>query len=326
MGASNGSLICNYQKTKGSHGYVPSSMNPDVGEIKGWGPSSESDEMSSMTTEHYGLLGLLVTLHLVCKKFKLNNDECFDSVIIYIDNKTVVERGTEEQELINLSDYAVPDQGLWAIMTELIKALPIKIELRWVKGHQDTNKYDEKIHGPFWKKVMLNIQVDDLAQRGMNMGRDMITAKPMLSTETISLYMKNDVQIIDLRMFMVKNKNGKELEKYIKEKRGWDDNIMSNIAWEGIESMMKSAGPNRRTRLVQLLHNWQNVGAQKGKFRDARLKLDSDNPLTPTEEEINCHKCPEGCDEAEKNLHYLECPKQHSRQRRMLGIKRYLVD
>ena len=244
-------------------------MNPDVVEIKGWGPSPESDEMSSLTTEHYGLLGLLVTLHLVCKKFKLTNDKCFDSVIIYIDNKTVVERGTEEQELINLSDYAIPDQGLWAITTELITALPIKIELKWVRGHQDTNKYGEKIHGPFRKKVMLNIQVDDLARRGMDMGRDTITAKPTLSTETISIYTKNEVQIIDLRKFMVNNKNGKELETYIKEKRGWDDNTMSNIEWEGIEGMMKSAGPNRRTRLVQLLHNWQNIGAQKGKFKDA---------------------------------------------------------
>ena len=90
---------------------------------------------------------------------------------------------------------------------------------------------------------------------------------------------------------------------------------MSNIEWEGIESMTKSTGPNRRTRLVELLHNRQNVGSQKGKFRDERLKLDSENPMTPMEGETNCHKCPEGCEEEESNLHYFECPTKHSRER-----------
>ena len=324
VGASDGSLVRDYTETKGSHGYVLSSTNPEVGEIAGWGPSPESDEMSSMTTEHFGLIGLLVTLHLLCKKFKLTEDECFDSVLIYIDNKTVVERGTEKQELINLSDYAVPDQGLWSLTTELINKLPIKIEIRWVKGHQDENRFGEKINGPFKKEVMMNIQVDEFARRGMEMGVGKITIKPVLSTEVIALYTKNEVQITNLRKYIVRTKNGKELEQFLKDKKGWDDEIFNDVEWEGIESMLKSAGPNRRTRLVQLLHNWQNVGAQKGRFRDSRLRLDSDNPLNPTEEEVDCHKCQEGCDEVESNLHYLECPTTHSRERRLVGIKKVI--
>ena len=324
VGASDGSLVRDYTETKGSHGYVLSSTNPEVGEIAGWGPSPESDEMSSMTTEHFGLIGLLVTLHLLCKKFKLTEDECFDSVLIYIDNKTVVERGTEKQELINLSDYAVPDQGLWSLTTELINKLPIKIEIRWVKGHQDENRFGEKIHGPFKKEVMMNIQVDKFARRGMEMGVGKTTIKPVLSTEVIALYTKNEVQITNLRKYIVRTKNGKELEQFLKDKKGWDDEIFNDVEWEGIESLLKSAGPNRRTRLVQLLHNWQNVGAQKGRFRDSRLRLDSDNPLNPTEEEVDCHKCQEGCDEVESNLHYLECPTTHSRERRLVGIKKVI--
>ena len=91
VGASDGSLIRKYKHTKGSHGYVLSSKNQEVQEIQGWGASPESDEMSSLTTEHYGLLGLLVLLHMVCTKFKLCREECFDSVIIYIDNNSTVE-------------------------------------------------------------------------------------------------------------------------------------------------------------------------------------------------------------------------------------------
>ena len=54
---------------------------------------------------------------------------------------------------------------------------------------------------------------------------------------------------------MVNKKNGADLASYIKDKRGWDDETMSTIEWEGIESMLTSVGPNRRIRLTQLLHN-----------------------------------------------------------------------
>ena len=77
--------------------------------------------MSSLTTEHYGLIGLLTILHILCKKYRLRREECFDEVKIYIDNKTVVERCKKEQDLINLSDYSVPDQDLWSLTTELLK-------------------------------------------------------------------------------------------------------------------------------------------------------------------------------------------------------------
>ena len=101
-------------------------------DIKGYGPSPDSDCMSSLTTEHYGLLGLLVVLHVICKMHLLTKDECFNSVIIWIDYKTVVERSTKKQEVINTSDYAVPEQDMWAITTELIKKMPIELEIRWI--------------------------------------------------------------------------------------------------------------------------------------------------------------------------------------------------
>ena len=99
---------------------------------------------------------------------------------------------------------------------------------------------------------------------------------------------------------------------------------MDTIEWEGIEKMMNNAPPMRRTKIMQLLHNWQNTGRQKGKFRDARLRLQSDEPLEPTLEEVDCQKCPEGCDEEENELHFLECPKEHTRLRRKECIKKVL--
>ena len=101
--------------------------NSTLNEITGYEKSPESDDMSSLTTEHYGLIGLLVLLHGLCICFRLCQDECSDQVVIYVDNNTVVKRGNNEQQLMNISDYSVPDQDLWSLTTDIINALPIYI-------------------------------------------------------------------------------------------------------------------------------------------------------------------------------------------------------
>jgi hypothetical protein len=45
-------------------------------------------------------------------------------------------------------------------------------------------------------------------------------------------------------------------------------------------------------------------------FQDARLKLESVRPLQPTEDEVECEKCPMGCNEVKGSMHFLHCSKQ----------------
>ena len=86
--------------------------------------------------------------------------------------------------------------------------------------------------------------------------------------------------------------------------------------------MMKATNPTRRTKIVQLMNNWQNTGDQKGKMRDARLKTLSEEPIEPDEEDRVCHMCPAGCREVEKSMHYLHCPVEKLiRARKELAIK-----
>ena len=324
IGASDGSLIREYERTRGAHGYTLQEKDDERNGIDGWGPSPDSDDISSMTTEHYGLLGLLVMLHMICKKFKLCKEECFGRVTIYIDNKTVIERGNERQNLINISDYSVPDQDLWLLTTELIEALPIRITLKWVRGHQDSNVYGDKTHGPFTRDVMLNIKVDELAAKGMSDGMGNYHKKLILSTEAISLYNTSTVSISNVRKYMTNTVNGEVLKEYLMRRKGWRISDLRIIDWEGVEAMVRGAGAIKRAKLIKLLHNWQNTGRQKGRFRDSRLKLDSEVPLAPTEEEKHCHECPEGCNEEETDLHYLNCPAPHAMKRRRECIKKVL--
>ena len=77
------------------------------------------------------------------------------------------------------------------------------------------------------------------------------------------------------------------------QRKGWRISDLRIIDWEGVEAMVRGADAIKRAKLIKLLHNWQNTGRQKGRFRDSRLKLDSEEPLAPTEEERHCHECPE---------------------------------
>ena len=226
IGASDGSLIRKFQKQEGAHGYALREYGRENDDIIGYGPSPTSDDMSSMTTEHFGLIGLLVTLHMMCLKYSLYQEECFDSVLIYVDNKTVVERCNKKQVLINLSDYSVPDQDLWALTTELLEKMPIRVEIIWLRGHQDENRHGNKIHGPFPKEVQMNILVDELAGRGLDSERDNQQKRPTFKNTAISVYSRKNVYISDIQKYMVEKVNGKRLQEYYEVKRGWTNEVM----------------------------------------------------------------------------------------------------
>ena len=322
LGASDGSLIKGFKKQRGSHGYALRTLTGNREDIEGYGPSPGSDKMSSMTTEHFGLIGVLVVLHIISLKYLLHRDECFDQVRILVDNKTVVERSSTEQEVINLSDYGVPDQDLWTLTTDLIKKLPIRVEVQWIKGHQDSNKCGEKIHGPFSQDVAMNILVDELATRGLREGKGRVIVRPTLKNTVLSIYDREGIMVTDVRSYMTEKINGQKMQEYLEGKKGWSPDIQSTIEWAGIEGMMKKAHPLKRINLVKMLHNWQNTGQQKGKIRDANLRLMTDNPIEPTLDERNCSKCPAGCDEEEGELHYLHCPDERAidKREKLIGL------
>ena len=268
MGASDGSLMKNFRSTKGAHGYALSVRHIDDS-VTGFGTSPESDRMSSLTSESYGLLGLLITLHVICKKYKLCKSECFGEIKVVIDNKTVVAQGRAGQEIINLSDYNVPDQDLWSLLTELMKKLPVDVRLEWVRGHQNQNKKGEVIFGPFPREVEMNILVDGLASRGMQQGVRG-PRRPTFSSTVISVYDGEGVHISDMRRYITETVNGKRLIEFMMMKRGWSEEVIRSIEWEGIEGVLRRAHPIRRGRVVKMLHNWQNTGSQKKNFRASR--------------------------------------------------------
>ena len=316
IAASDGGLVKEYQNERGGYGYVISDNGNIKSRIEGTGVCPLSDSISSQTAEHYGVIGLLCILHVVSIRYKLTKEECFDKVVIAVDNKNVVERMRKEQQPFNIRDFGVPDYDLWKLSSELVSILPIEVEFTWIKAHQNENGKGEIINGPFNKKVQTNIRADELATNGVKQSKNTQVIRPELSTTKVGLRDVRGREIINIRKYLEMRTNGKEILKYYDERRNWKEGIIKTIDWEGLNALIKRAGPIQKNRIIQVLHNWQNVGHQKGKFRDARLGREIDPPLQPTEDEKTIHLCPNGCGMTEKSMHYVHCQEDSSKNKR----------
>ena len=57
----------------------------------------------------------------------------------------------------------VPEYDLWRLIWDCKHSTSVKINVKWVKGHQDEDTKGQKIHGPFQREVQLNIDMDEKA-------------------------------------------------------------------------------------------------------------------------------------------------------------------
>ena len=170
----------------------------------------------------------------------------------------------------------------------------------------------------------MNIIADELATEGLKRAGLGNIYKPIFHATQIGLKTTDGKDVEDLRKYLISRMNGAELMNYYRERRGWDRNILHTIDWEAVDGLLRKSTPLQKNKHMQTMHNWQNVGAQKGKIRDSRLKLESDLPLQPTEEEKDIHLCPNGCGVREDNMHYLRCQDSKMKLSRELARKRML--
>ena len=326
LAASDGGMKNTFLEVKGGHGYTIGEKVSMKNLIKGKGACPMSDRMSSQTAEHYGLIGLLCTLHALCIKYQLTQEECFGEVIALVDNKNVVKRMEKGQDPFNIRDYSVPDYDLWTLSTRLLQQLPIKVRCKWIRAHQNENSMGKKLNGPFSREVELNIVADDLATTGLHQANNDRIKKPIFHATRIGLKTAEGKDVEDLRKYLLKRTNGDDILNYYRERRGWDRDIIQTIDWEAVDNLLRKTTPLQKNRLMQMMHNWQNVGAQKGKMRDSRLGKNLIPPPQLTMEETDIHLCPNGCGENEENMHYVRCQddkfkKQRDSLRREMIVK-----
>jgi hypothetical protein len=151
--ASDGSYMVDIKK--GTHAYqIVDLDNDDVG-ISGAATSPDSDKMSSSPTEQYGAIAVLVVI-IVLLYHHQEDGHSWPSVVLYIDNSEVVDRGNRKNpHFRNVGQYLTHDYDLWMVLSNLQTNLLLKVNFEWVRGHQAND-----IDNADATAILLNNEVD----------------------------------------------------------------------------------------------------------------------------------------------------------------------
>ena len=110
--------------------------------------------MSSLRAEHGGAIAILLVLYALRVHYPLLSLP--PTLDIWIDNSEVVRRGKLDTPKLGIKQQLTLDQDLWATTQRLLKALPCKIQWRWIKGHQTQGQ------GKKWK---VEIEINHLCDK-----------------------------------------------------------------------------------------------------------------------------------------------------------------
>ena len=216
------------------------------------------------------------------------------------DNKEVINRLENKTQPLNTAKTWKPEYDLWKTMNKIKDKIPVNVHAHWVKGHQDILPNGEKIYGPFPCEVELNILMDTYAGIA---SKDTSLTPPIRSTykhTVLGMYDEKDEMITDLRTYLYKCVNGSSVKEYITKKYNWCNIEQSLINREGMLQEMKKYIEYKKSKIIQLMYNWQNDGYQKQKFH------------THTDMSF-----PANCGELELHNHYLQCSNKRMIQKRL---------
>ena len=110
IGSCDGSLLTHQHQKYGGHSYVLQGYDHSRNRCQGWGCTPSSDTITSTTTEHYGLITILVVLQAVQDIYQIKRQRC--PVDIWIVNEETVKRANNTDVPINISETMVPDYDL----------------------------------------------------------------------------------------------------------------------------------------------------------------------------------------------------------------------
>ncbi len=280
--------------------------------------SPRSNNMSSLTTEHFGVIGLAVILHVLCAVFEITDQDRVPDLTLVIDNAQVSDRILTQPEPFNTGDYISPEMDLWLLQWQLLDNLPFFLRPHLLKSHQDTTPAGHRLIGPLSFPVMMNVEADYLASNSLHDIRLPIIPRPVYSTSVASLqHTLWNTTIGDLKSYLLHKDNGKILIEYLMKRREWTPMVLGTIDWEALDIFLAKVRPTRRGTLLKLMHDWQNTGRQKQKFMDAAN-------ITPSPALTATTKCPMGCGQHESHLHYMCCPTPTAQEARSQWIQHFL--
>ena len=289
VGATDGSLIDTKNGKRGAHSFLLIDEHTDQGMIKGSAPTPISTEMTSLTTEIYGLLAVTILLKAITVHYQEDNI-INTPVRIYCDNEQAVNMANNLDPPINTSETIVPEYDLQALIHKIKAITMVPIQYIWIKGHQDEDKSTGmKIFGPFPRPVELNIIADQEAHRTAHATKHISVKRPIYGTTIMGAYTMDNTYISDMKKEITNSMHKQNLWLYLQKKNKWTDSSMEHIMWDDLAMTLNSYIPIFRSKIMQLMYDWQYVWERKHLMKESE------------------DKCPMLCGAIETRLHYLWC-------------------
>jgi hypothetical protein len=282
----------------GSHAYkLTYKSNTDMA-IFGSAKSPRSNKMSLSLTEHYGAIVILIVLIVLTIHHEQDGSSWPDAILL-IDNKEVVNRGNIlSPTFLNARTFLMHNYDLWMVLADLQKSLKFGIMFEWIKSHQTqatSTTLNKKEQALLDQKIQLNEDVDRLASN---------TERGAFYSGKVC-YHQDGTHVQDIKKAISSIDSNYDLIQYYLSK-GWKMENLQQVDSIEMEKFMKKQTPISRCNIVQMIHDWQNMGSQKQKFYYSGHS--THNMMQSTiETGKQLVKCPLGCTQKESPFHFMKC-------------------
>ena len=119
------------------------------------------------------------------------------------------------------------------------------------------------MYGPFQRPVQLNIIADKLASGKTSKNNPGTAQRPIYSTTIFGIYNEDGILVGDFKQHITNKVHKAHLAEYLITKHKWTSHAIDVIHWNALTSALSSYQPFYRTKISQLMHDWQYIGERK---------------------------------------------------------------
>ena len=255
---------------------------------KGSGPSPGAHP-NSFRSEAYGVLA---TMKWLQRAIVTEPPPADTTITHYLDNQSVIQC-LDRMTWLSWrapNQRLQPEQDVLDEIQTIVRAMPIQIEFKWVKGHQDSGASYHLLSLP----AQLNCDADQEANsyhehHNQNHHQQQQLVTPLPSTPT-QLIIQNQSVTKHLKHRVRQAITLPRLQLYLRQKFNWDDTTFHSIDWKSYEQIIKKYTESRTT-IVKHLHLLSPTGHIAHR----------NDPNLP-------HECPACSAPFEDNNHIITCP------------------
>ena len=244
----------------------------------------------SYRAELSGLYGVVCTVEDICLQHKIT-DGCIE---IGCDGEQAVYKAFDTDRSLTPRSN---DFDLLTAIRAKVKKSPLTWKYRWIKGHQDDNKWHPAARGGLDRWALLNIEMDHLAK--LFWEETVSSPLPLqhrIHDEAWPVFINNCKISTKLPERLYQFYHGCRAQKYwVDTRKRFSEEGFRRIDWDIVESAARSLGIGRRRWLAKHTVGMCGVGKWKKRWNEQE---DASCPLCDADEETAAHvvRCPGAVD------------------------------